>query len=90
VVLLSEPQENQVKISGPDTVSQVLIPATQEAENGRIVVPSQSRQKSTETVSNNKLGIVAGICYHSYSEGKNRRLVVHANLGKRCETLCEK
>jgi hypothetical protein len=63
-----------------------VIPATQDAETGRIKICSQPWQKVSETpVSNNKLRVVAHACHPSYTgalEGIKRRIIVQAGPGK--------
>jgi hypothetical protein len=52
-----------------------VIPATWEAEMGRITAGSQPRQNVSETpISTNKLGMVVYSCNPSYARGIGRRI----------------
>jgi hypothetical protein len=63
----------------------------------RTAVQAQPRQKVSKTpsqpqnsISNTKLGILAGVCGPSYKKDTHWRLTIHAGPGKKLETLPEK
>jgi hypothetical protein len=63
-----------------------VIPAMQEAEIGRIVVPGQPSQKSSRPHLNRyfkNLGVVACMCHLTYLRNIGRRITVQAGLGKK-------
>jgi hypothetical protein len=71
--------------------SHLLIPATQQAEIGSILVHDQPRQNVSKTPpSTDNLGTVVHTCHPSYVGDIGRRSVVQGEPWQKCKTLSEK
>jgi hypothetical protein len=53
-----------------------VIPATWEAQAGKITVQGQPRQSYQDLISTNKPGMVVHACHLSYTGGRGRKIIV--------------